>query len=225
MARNQVQLDIERREPFAGGSSFGDTGPYERLYGKAHFAIDPDEKGLPSIVDLDLAPRNAQGLVEFAATLDIIKPVELSRGIDVSSTSSPTAATAASWALTTVAAWTCPRRSMPVTASSCARVTPSCGPAGRATSLTGATTWSPTCHSRSKMARCAGGRAAGVQPHGRGHPLDGCQRWRRAWPGRPALSCTRSQHRDAHETAVRARPAPTHTELGVGAGQGGGQGR
>ena len=80
MARNQVQLDIERREPFAGGSSFGDTGPYERLYGKAHFAIDPDEKGLPSIVDLDLAPRNAQGLVEFAATLDIIKPVELSRG-------------------------------------------------------------------------------------------------------------------------------------------------
>ena len=40
----------------------------------------PGRKGLPSIVDLDLAPRNAQGLVEFAATLDIIKPVELSRG-------------------------------------------------------------------------------------------------------------------------------------------------
>src|SRR5262244_4055000 len=80
MARNQVRLDIERREPFAGGGSFGDTGPYERLCGKVHFAIDPDERDLPSIVDLDLAPRNAQGLVEFAATLDIIKPVELSRG-------------------------------------------------------------------------------------------------------------------------------------------------
>jgi hypothetical protein len=80
MARNQVRLDIERREPFAGGGSFGDTGPYERLCGKVHFAIDPDEKDLPSIVDLDLAPRNAQGLVEFAATLDIIKPVELGRG-------------------------------------------------------------------------------------------------------------------------------------------------
>jgi len=66
MARNQVQLDIERREPFAGGGSFGNTGPYERLFGKVHFAIDPDEKGLPSIVDLDLAPRNAHGLVEFA---------------------------------------------------------------------------------------------------------------------------------------------------------------
>jgi hypothetical protein len=80
MARNQVRLDIERREPFAGGGSFGNTGPYERLFGKAHFAIDPNEKGPPSIVDLGLAPRNAQGLVEFAATLGIIKPVGPSRG-------------------------------------------------------------------------------------------------------------------------------------------------
>jgi hypothetical protein len=80
MARNQVRLDIERREPFAGGGSFGTTGPYERLFGTVHFAIDPDERGLPSIVDLDLAPRNAQGLVEFSATLDIIKPVEPGRG-------------------------------------------------------------------------------------------------------------------------------------------------
>lgn len=80
MARNHVRLDIERREPFAGGGSFGNTGPYERLVGKVHFTIDPDEKGLPSIVDLDLAPLNAQGLVEFASTLDTIKPVDLSRG-------------------------------------------------------------------------------------------------------------------------------------------------
>jgi hypothetical protein len=37
MARNQVRLDIERREPFAGGGSFGNTGPFERLFGTAHF--------------------------------------------------------------------------------------------------------------------------------------------------------------------------------------------
>src|SRR5438874_13839641 len=67
MARNQVRLDVECREPFAGGGSFGDTGPYERLCGRVHFAIDPDEKGLPYIVDLDLAPRNARGLGEFGA--------------------------------------------------------------------------------------------------------------------------------------------------------------
>lgn len=80
MARNQVRLDIERREPFAGGGSLGDSGPYERWFGKVHFAIDPDEKGLPPIVDLHLAPRHAQRLGQFSATLDVIKPGEPGRG-------------------------------------------------------------------------------------------------------------------------------------------------
>ena len=35
MARNQVRIEIQRRDAFAGGVSFGDTGPYERLLGKA----------------------------------------------------------------------------------------------------------------------------------------------------------------------------------------------
>lgn len=80
MAANKVRLELDKREPFAGGGSFGDVGAYERLLGKAHFAIDPNEEGLPSIVDLELAPRNADGLVEFSATLDIVKPVDLDKG-------------------------------------------------------------------------------------------------------------------------------------------------
>ena len=80
MARNQVGIAIERREPFAGGREFGDTGAYEWLAGKVSYAIDPAEKGLPYICDLDLAPRNQQGLVEFASTIDIVKPVDLQRG-------------------------------------------------------------------------------------------------------------------------------------------------
>ena len=79
MAANKIRLELDKREPFAGGGSFGDTGTYERLLGKVHFAIDPDEKKLPSIVDLDLVPRNAEGLVEFSATLDIIKPVDMDK--------------------------------------------------------------------------------------------------------------------------------------------------
>ena len=79
MARNQIRLEVARKV-FAGGRSFGDTGPYERLHGKVHFAIDPGEPNLPWICDLDLAPRNASGLVEFGATLDIVKPVDLARG-------------------------------------------------------------------------------------------------------------------------------------------------
>ena len=77
MAGNKVHIDINRREPFR---SFGDRGPYERLSGKAFYAIDPNEAGLPDICDLDLAPRNAEGLVEFSSTLDIVKPVDASSG-------------------------------------------------------------------------------------------------------------------------------------------------
>jgi hypothetical protein len=80
MPRNLVRLEIAGRDPFAGGISFGDTGAYERLRGRAHYAIDPNEPGLPYICDLDLAPRNAERMVEFSGTLDIIKPVDLSRG-------------------------------------------------------------------------------------------------------------------------------------------------
>ena len=80
MSRNQIRLELASKTPFAGGSSFGNTGPYERLLGTASFAIDPDEKNLPFVTDLEFAPRNAAGLVEFKTVLDIVKPVDLSRG-------------------------------------------------------------------------------------------------------------------------------------------------
>jgi alpha/beta hydrolase family protein len=80
MPRNQIRIEIDSKTPFAGGKSFGATGPYERLLGTASFAIDPDENDLPFICDLEFAPRNAEGLVEFKSVLDIVKPVDLHRG-------------------------------------------------------------------------------------------------------------------------------------------------
>jgi hypothetical protein len=80
MSRNQVRLQIESSKKFAGGIAFADVGPYEWLQGKVHYAIDPAEPGLPYICDLDLAPRNFEGLVEFSSTVDIVKPVEITRG-------------------------------------------------------------------------------------------------------------------------------------------------
>jgi hypothetical protein len=47
---------------------------YERIVAKAHFAIDPKLEANRIITDIDLAPRNDQGLVEFAADLYVIKP-------------------------------------------------------------------------------------------------------------------------------------------------------
>ena len=80
MSRNQIRLELERQSTFAGGKSFGNVGPYERLLGMASFAVDPNEKDLPFICDLEFAPRNPEGLVEFKTVLDIVKPVDLGRG-------------------------------------------------------------------------------------------------------------------------------------------------
>ena len=76
----RVRLSIERQVSFAEGAPFGDTGPYERLTGSALFELDPNDPANANVVDLALAPRNANGAVEFRADLDILKPVDLARG-------------------------------------------------------------------------------------------------------------------------------------------------
>ena len=72
-----LELRITERDPFADGHCFGDAGPYERLAGRAHFAVDPGARAYAEVVDLDKAPRNAGGLVEYAADVCILKPVGL----------------------------------------------------------------------------------------------------------------------------------------------------
>jgi hypothetical protein len=75
-----VALEITRREPFAGGQSFGDVGPYDQITGIARFAIDPKDAHNRDIVDLDLAPRNKDGKVEFAADVVILTPKDPAKG-------------------------------------------------------------------------------------------------------------------------------------------------
>ena len=77
---NRIELRIEERIPFAGGHGFGDVGAYERLSGRAHFAVDPHVSAQAGVVDLDHAPVDAAGLVRFAADFMILKPRELQRG-------------------------------------------------------------------------------------------------------------------------------------------------
>jgi hypothetical protein len=75
-----VKLDVLHREPFAGGKPFGDTGPYERIVAVARFAVDPNHARNRLIVDLDKAPRNAQGKVEFEADVFILAPKDPAKG-------------------------------------------------------------------------------------------------------------------------------------------------
>ena len=73
-------LEILRREPVLNGKAFGEAGAYEKLVGKAHFALDPRLAVNKAIVDVALAPRNAQGEVEFTADVFMLKPVDPKRG-------------------------------------------------------------------------------------------------------------------------------------------------
>ena len=75
-----TRLQIDRRETVLNGKPFGAAGPYEKLIGRVHFALDPALPQNLGIVDLTLAPRNAQGLVEFSADFYLLKPVDPSRG-------------------------------------------------------------------------------------------------------------------------------------------------
>ena len=72
---DSLELRIAEREPFADGHSFEGTGPYERIVGRAHFAVDPEARAYAEVVDLHKAPRNEAGLVEYTADVCILKPL------------------------------------------------------------------------------------------------------------------------------------------------------
>jgi hypothetical protein len=75
-----VRFVIEQRQPFAEGAPWGEVGPYERLAGTAYLEVDPRDPINAVIVDLDLAPRNARGRVEFSTPFFILQPVDAARG-------------------------------------------------------------------------------------------------------------------------------------------------
>ena len=58
-----VELRIAERAAFAGGQEFGAAGAYERLTGRAHFAVDPRAPENASVVDLIKAPLDRHGKV------------------------------------------------------------------------------------------------------------------------------------------------------------------
>src|SRR5256712_1173019 len=66
--------------PTFGGYSWTGAGQYEKLVGKAFGEVDPFDTKNAVIVDIQLAPRNAGGKVEYSVAFYILKPIDLSRG-------------------------------------------------------------------------------------------------------------------------------------------------
>ena len=75
-----TRVEIESVEsPTFDGRSFGAVGPYEKLVGRVHGEVDPEAPESAVIADIELAPRNARGMVEYAADLIVLRPVDRAR--------------------------------------------------------------------------------------------------------------------------------------------------
>jgi len=71
---------IEHESPVFGGAEFAAIGAYERLHGIAFGELDPTHALNAGIVNLDKAPRNARGNVEYQSDFRILKPIHPARG-------------------------------------------------------------------------------------------------------------------------------------------------
>ncbi len=67
------------RVEIAKRADIGVSG-YEKMAGTVYFAVDPKEPHNRIVVDLDKAPRNAAGLVEFSSDMYVIRPKDAARG-------------------------------------------------------------------------------------------------------------------------------------------------
>src|SRR6185437_16414234 len=76
-------ISVSDIENFADGHEFGAAGAYVRIKGVARGTLDPDAPQNAVIVDLDKAPRNAKGLVEYATDFDILRPKDPLRGSSI----------------------------------------------------------------------------------------------------------------------------------------------
>jgi hypothetical protein len=75
-----VRIDVKSRADVLAGKSFGTAGPYEKLSGTIHFAVDPRDAVNRIITDIDKAPKNAAGKVEFSSDFYLLKPKDPGRG-------------------------------------------------------------------------------------------------------------------------------------------------
>src|SRR5262245_11311141 len=73
-----TKIEITRVEsPTFEGRSFGTVGQYEKLVGRAYGEVDPKDKRNAVIVDIQNAPKNANGMVEYDTDIYILKPINM----------------------------------------------------------------------------------------------------------------------------------------------------
>ncbi|ESQ93542.1 hypothetical protein ABAC460_00300 [Asticcacaulis sp. AC460] len=71
-----TRIDVAEQRTWVGGKAFGEVGAYELIRGTAHYEVDPNGPSGQGIADIELAPRNAQGLVEFSGPFLMLRPAD-----------------------------------------------------------------------------------------------------------------------------------------------------
>ena len=75
-----TRIDLQVVEsPALERQSFGRVGQYERLRGLAYGEVDPNDPRHREIVNLDNAPRHGSGRVEYRTTVEIYRPIDMTR--------------------------------------------------------------------------------------------------------------------------------------------------
>ncbi len=75
-----TSIEIKSVVPLAGGALFGAVGAYERVTATGRGEVDPAHPGNRGIANIDKAPRNAAGRVEYATDIVVLRPVDPARG-------------------------------------------------------------------------------------------------------------------------------------------------
>lgn len=78
-----TKITVTSRAPAFSGQSFGAVGAYEQIKGVALGELDPRDRRNAVITDIQLAPRNARGFVEYRTTFTIVKPIDMSKSAGV----------------------------------------------------------------------------------------------------------------------------------------------
>jgi len=78
-----TKIAIASRSPAFNGQSFGAAGQFEKIKGIASGEIDPKDRRNELITDIQFAPRNAKGLVEYRTNFTLVKPVDMSKSSGV----------------------------------------------------------------------------------------------------------------------------------------------
>ncbi|HEY2106089.1 MAG TPA: alpha/beta hydrolase domain-containing protein, partial [Candidatus Binataceae bacterium] len=74
-----MKLEITSVQPVFDGIEFGRVGAYEKVIGRMHGAVDPKHRLNAGIVNLERAPRNGAGQVEYWVDFHLLKPADMRR--------------------------------------------------------------------------------------------------------------------------------------------------